>query len=49
MLFTTSLFAQTKVSGVVVDEKNEPIPFANVYFKNSSEGVITNENGRFYL
>jgi hypothetical protein len=49
MLFTASLFAQTKVSGVVVDEKNEPIPFANVYFKNSSEGVITNENGRFYL
>ena len=49
MLFSASLFAQTKVSGVVVDEKNEPIPFANVYFKNSSEGVITNENGRFYL
>lgn len=41
--------AQTKVSGIVVDEKNEPIPFANVYFKNSTEGVITNENGRFYL
>jgi len=37
------------VSGIVVDEKNEPIPFANVYFKNSTEGVITNENGRFYL
>ncbi|HRZ30941.1 MAG TPA: DUF5686 family protein [Flavobacterium sp.] len=49
MLFSASLFAQTKVSGVVVDEKNDPIPFANVYFKNSSEGVITNENGRFYL
>lgn len=37
------------MSGIVVDEKNEPIPFANVYFKNSTEGVITNENGRFYL
>lgn len=41
--------AQTKVSGIVTDENNEPIPYANVYFKNSSEGLITNENGRFYL
>jgi hypothetical protein len=37
------------VSGLVIDENNEPIPFANVYFKNSAEGVITNENGKFYL
>lgn len=43
------LLAQMKVSGVVLDENNEPIPFANVYFKNSSEGLITNENGKFYL
>ncbi len=42
-------FAQTKVSGHVVDENNEPVSFANVIFKNSSEGTITNENGRFYL
>ncbi|RAR50244.1 DUF5686 family protein [Flavobacterium lacus] len=49
LLFSVSMSAQTKVSGIVVDEKNEPIPFANVYFKNSTEGVITNENGRFYL
>src|SRR5690606_38936217 len=48
-LFSASIIGQTKVSGIVVDEKNEPIPFANVYFKNSTEGVITNENGRFYL
>ena len=48
-LFSASIIAQTKVSGIVVDENNEPIPFANVYFKNSTEGVITNENGRFYL
>lgn len=47
--FCSSAFAQMKVSGVVVDENNEPIPFANVYFKNSSEGLITNENGKFYL
>lgn len=48
-LFSASMIAQTKVSGIVVDENNDPIPFANVYFKNSTEGVITNDNGRFYL
>ena len=42
-------FSQTKVSGYVYDENNEPIAFANVLFKGSTEGTITNEDGRFYL
>ncbi|MGB1231313.1 MAG: DUF5686 family protein [Winogradskyella sp.] len=42
-------FAQTKVSGYVFDESNEPIAFANVLFKGSTEGTITNEDGKFYL
>lgn len=44
-----SALAQTKVSGHVFDEFNEPVAFANVVFKNSSEGTITDENGKFYL
>ncbi|VAV83698.1 FIG00652488: hypothetical protein [hydrothermal vent metagenome] len=44
-----SVLAQTKVSGHVIDSNNEPIAFANVIFKGSSEGTITNENGKFYL
>jgi len=44
-----SVLAQTKVSGHVIDSNNEPISFANVIFKGSSEGTITNENGKFYL
>ncbi|MGB6268973.1 MAG: carboxypeptidase-like regulatory domain-containing protein, partial [Olleya sp.] len=49
--FIGSLFitAQTKVSGVVFDEFDQPISFANVVFKGSSIGVITNEEGRFYM
>ena len=43
------LFAQTKVSGIVVDKTDQPIPFANVAFKNSNEGVVSNEDGRFYI
>ena len=44
-----SAFSQTKVSGYVLDENNQAISFANVIFKGSSEGTITNEEGRFYL
>jgi hypothetical protein len=43
------LFAQTKVSGIVIDKTNQPIPFANVVFKGSNEGVVSNEDGRFYI
>lgn len=42
-------FGQTKVSGIVVDNENLPVPFANMLFKGSNEGVVTNEDGRFYL
>ena len=45
----TTIFAQTKVSGVVLDKMNQPIPFANVVFKDSSEGIVANEDGLFYL
>ncbi len=42
-------FAQTKVGGIVVDEAGDPVAFANILFKDSSEGTITNDNGRFYF
>ncbi|TCK67484.1 carboxypeptidase-like protein [Winogradskyella wandonensis] len=43
------VLAQTKVSGYVFDESNQPIAFANVIFKGSTIGTITNEDGKFYL
>ncbi len=46
---TSSIFAQTKVSGIVVDKSNRPVPFANIAFQNSTEGVVSNEDGLFYL
>ncbi|MBT8286282.1 MAG: carboxypeptidase-like regulatory domain-containing protein [Flavobacteriaceae bacterium] len=50
LLFITTLcFSQTKVSGIVVDDNGDPVAFANVIFPNSTEGTITNDNGRFYL
>ena len=44
-----STFAQTKVSGYVFDEFDEPVSFANVIFKGSTQGTITDENGKFYM
>lgn len=41
--------AQTKVSGYVFDESNQPVSFANVIFSGTTEGTITDENGKFYL
>ena len=40
---------QTKAGGIVLDSEQQPVAFANVLFKNSSEGTITNDDGRFYL
>lgn len=50
LLWMVSLsFGQTKVSGVVLDESNKPVPYANVAFLGTSEGIVTNEDGIFYL
>ncbi len=49
LIFTAITFGQTKVGGKVVDKKGESIPFASVFFKDSREGVITDENGIFYF
>ena len=45
----SSLFSQTKVSGYVFDEYNQTVAFANVLFKGSTIGTISDENGKFYL
>ncbi|MBJ6367944.1 DUF5686 and carboxypeptidase-like regulatory domain-containing protein [Snuella sedimenti] len=48
-LGTLFIVAQTKVSGRVFDDNDVPISFANVIFKGSTQGTITDENGTFYL
>ena len=49
LVFKISALAQTKVSGVVIDKKNQPISYANIVFKGSNEGTVSDENGKFYL
>lgn len=47
--FVNTALAQTKVSGYVIDNTNQPVPYANVVFKDSKIGVVTDENGKFYI
>jgi hypothetical protein len=49
LLFTSISNAQTKIGGVIYDDFGDTVPFANVVFTGSSEGTISNDNGRFYL
>jgi len=49
LFFSIIAHAQSKVSGMIIDETGEAVAFANVIFKDSNEGTITNDNGRFYM
>jgi hypothetical protein len=49
MFFPLLFWGQTKVSGIVLDENGIEVPYASIYFKNSTTGVIANEAGKFYL
>ena len=51
ILILTSFIAQaqSKITGVVLDINNEPLPYVNVYFKNTTNGVVTDFDGKFNL
>ena len=49
LIVSASVLAQTKVSGVIKEASGESVAFANVFFKDSQEGTISDERGRFYL
>jgi TonB-linked SusC/RagA family outer membrane protein len=41
--------SQVTVSGVVTDDKNQPLPGVSINVKGTSIGTATNENGRYAL
>ena len=47
--FPFLIFSQTNVSGKVIDEDGNPIPFANVIFPKTTKGTITDNDGKFSL
>lgn len=48
ILCAVNLSAYT-ISGKITDEKNEPIPFANVYIKGTTHGTTSNIQGAYSL
>ncbi len=45
----SALKAQTKISGIIKNEKGEPIEAASVQLKGSSKGTLTDKKGTFSL
>ncbi len=44
---SVTLFAQTTISGKVVDQKGIAVPDANVYIEGSYDGALTDSSGNF--
>jgi outer membrane receptor protein involved in Fe transport len=49
LFFCSISFAQTSISGSVKDDKNQPIPGANVKISGESAGTVTDSDGNFSL
>ncbi|WP_372640848.1 carboxypeptidase-like regulatory domain-containing protein [Ancylomarina sp.] len=49
ILFTTSTFAQTVITGKVADQTNQTLPGSSVYIKGSYIGTVSNRQGNFKI
>lgn len=47
LFFSVISFSQTTISGKIIDEKNKPIPNANVYIEGTYDGATSNSLGEF--
>jgi hypothetical protein len=49
LLLLSALRASGQVTGIVTDDKGEPLPFVNIIIENSFSGTTSNESGRYEL
>lgn len=42
-------YAAGRITGIVENEKHEPLPYANIFLKNRLEGTMSDADGRFQL
>ncbi len=49
MMFSLDLLAQVTVSGVVTDEDGNTLPGVNVFEKGTTNGTITDIDGKYRL
>ena len=47
--FSVNTWAQTTVSGTVLDDLKEPLPGASVVVKGTNNGVVTDFDGKFTI
>ncbi|MBF8150839.1 TonB-dependent receptor [Winogradskyella sp. F6397] len=47
LFFTSLVVAQTTISGVVTDQKNQPIIGANIYLEGTYDGDTSDDKGKF--
>lgn len=49
LLISATVLGQTKITGTIVDEMNQPLPGASVLEKGTTNGISTDFNGKFTL
>ena len=49
MLISSAMYAQKRVTGVVLDDQQYPIPGATIMERGTSNGVITDVNGNYSI
>ena len=49
VFFCGIMYSQTKISGTVVDDNNQPLPGANILIIGTSTGTVTDFDGNFTL
>jgi hypothetical protein len=47
LIFAVGAYSQTKISGKVTDKDNQPLPGANVYLKDTYDGISSEVDGTF--
>lgn len=49
ILSTFYFFSFSQITGTITDNKNEPLPFVNIYIENTFTGTTSNEDGYYEL
>jgi hypothetical protein len=49
LIFSSFSAFSFSLKGVVLDEKNEPLPFASIFIKSTSLGTTSNSQGEFLI
>lgn len=48
-LFSMYIHGQHRISGIVIDEQNQPLTGVNVYLEGTYDGASTDDNGAFFF